>query len=110
MKIINLTPRTVKLMPDGPGGPSLTVSPSGKVARCATDWVVETITVDGITIPVNRAQVGVVTDLPEPQPDTIYIVSRWVAEAVDRDDLYYVDDVVQDGQCRVIGAKALSRQ
>jgi len=97
-------------MPQGPDGPVVTIPPSGLVARCATSRVqVDTITVDGVTIPVNRTRFGQVSDLPDPQPDTIYIVSSLVAQAVpDRQDVFIVDDAVRDDQGRIIGARALA--
>jgi len=110
MKIVNLTPHPLNLMPEGPDGPVVTIPPSGQVARCATSRVqVDTVTVDGVTIPVNRTQFGEVTDLPDPQPDTIFVVSALVAQAVpDRADVFIVDDAVRDEQGRIIGAKALA--
>jgi hypothetical protein len=97
-------------MPEGSDGPMVTIPPSGLVARCAVHRVqVGTVTVDDITIPVNRTQFGAVTGLPDPQPDTIYIVSSLVAQAVpDRQDVFIVDDAVRDDQGRIIGARALA--
>jgi len=110
MRIVNLTPHALNLMSEGPDGPTVTIPPSGQVARCATSRVqVGTVTVDGIAIPVNRTQFGAVTGLPDPQPDTIYIVSAVVAQAVpDRPDVFIVDDAVRDDQGRIIGARALA--
>jgi len=110
MKVVNLTPHALNLMPAGPTGPVVTIPPSGQVARCATSRVqVNTVTVDDITIPVNRTQFGAVTSLPDPQPDTIYIVSAVVAQAVpDRTDVFIVDDAVRDEQGRIIGCRALA--
>ena len=110
MNIVNLTPHALNLMPDGPTGPVVTIPPSGLVARCAVNRVqVDTVTVDGITVPVNQTQFGSVSDLPDPQPDTIYIVSSLVAQAVpDRQDVFIVDDAVRDDQGRIIGARALA--
>ena len=110
MNIINLTPHALNLMPAGPDGPVVTIPPSGLVARCAVDRVqVDTVTVDGMSVPVNRTQFGSVSDLPNPQPDTIFVVSALVAQAVpDRPDVFIVDDAVRDEQGRIIGAKALA--
>jgi len=110
MRIVNLTPHALNLMPSGPTGPVVTIPPSGQVARCATSRVqVGTVTVDGIAIPVNRTQFGAVTGLPDPQPDTIFVVSALVAQAVpDRPDVFIVDDAVRDEQGRIIGARALA--
>lgn len=110
MKIINLTPHAINIMPQGPDGPVVAIPPSGQVARCTVDRVqVDTVTVDGIAIPVNRTQFGEVTGLPDPQPDTIYVVSALVAQAVpERQDVFIVDDAVRDEQGRIIGARALA--
>jgi len=110
MRIVNLTPHPLNMMPEGPDGPTVTIPPSGQVARCATSRVqVDAVTVDGITVPVNQTRFGEVTGLPDPQPDTIYVVSALVAQAVpDRPDVFIVDDAVRDDQGRIIGARALA--
>jgi len=112
MKVVNLTPHALNLMPAGPTGPVVTIPPSGQVARCVVDRVqvdTVTVTVDGISVPVNRTQFGAVTSLPDPQPDTIFIVSSVVAQAVpDRQDVFIVDDAVRDEQGRIIGCRALA--
>jgi hypothetical protein len=110
MKLVNLTPHALNLMPAGPTGPVVTIPPSGLVARCAVDRVqVGTVTVDGISVPVNQARFGAVSDLPDPQPDTIYVVSALVAQAVpDRQDVFIVDDAVRDEQGRIIGCRTLA--
>ena len=113
LNIVNLTSHALNLMPVGPTGPTgpvITIPPSGIVARCAVHRVrVDTVTVDGITIPVNRTLFGEVTGLPDPQPDTIFVVSALVAQAVPyRQDVFIVDDVVRDEQGRIIGARALA--
>ena len=115
MNIVNLTPHPLNLMPEGPDGPTATIPPSGQVARCAVDREqVDTVTVDGITVPVNQTRFGEVSDLPDPRPgivfpDTIYVVSALVAQAVpDRPDVFIVDDAVRDDQGRIIGARALA--
>lgn len=109
--IVNLTPHALNIMPEGPEGPTVTIPPSGIVARCATSRVqVDTVTVDGIAVPVNRTQFGAVTGLPDPQPGTIYIVSAVVAQAVpERPDVFIVDDSVRDESGRIIGCRALAR-
>ena len=110
MKVVNLTPHPLNLMPGGPTGPTVTIPPSGQVARCAVTRVqVDTVTVNGVSVPVNKTQFGTVSDLPDPQPDTIYVVSALVAQAVPyRPDVFMVDDAVRDDQGRIIGARALA--
>lgn len=110
MKIINLTPHAIHLMPEGPEGSVVTIPPSGIVARCATQReVIGNIEVGGIYVPVHRTTFGKVTGLPDPQPDTIYVVSALVAQAVHREDICIVDDAVRDSEGRIIGARALAR-
>ena len=110
MKIVNLTPHGLSLMPAGPTGPVVTIPPSGLVARCEVNRIqIYTVTTNGISVPVNKTQFGTVSGLPDPQPDTIYIVSALVAQAVsNRPDVFMVDDAVRDEQGRIIGAKALA--
>ena len=110
MNIVNLTPHTLCLMPAGPTGPVVTIPPSGQVARCAVDREqVDTVTVEGVTVPVNQTQFGAVSDLPAPRPDTVYVVSALVAQRVPgRRDVYIMDDAVRDDQGRIIGARALA--
>lgn len=112
MNLVNLTPHAINLMPCGVDGPVVTIPPSGTVARCATTRVqMGAVTVDGVTVPINRTQFGDVDGLPDPAPDTFYIVSALVAQAVKgtRDDVLIVDDAVRDDQGRIIGARALAR-
>lgn len=110
MKIVNLTPHALNLMSAGPDGPVVTIPPSGQVARCAVTRVqVDTITVDGVTVPINKTQFGAVSDLPDPQPNTVYVVSALVAQAVpERKDVFITDDAVRDEQGRIIGCRALA--
>ncbi len=110
VNIVNLTPHPLNLMPQGPDGPTVTIPPSGIVARCAVHRVqVDTVTVDGITVPVNQTRFGQVSGLPDPKPDTIFVVSALVAQAVpNRPDVFIVDDAIRDEQGRIIGARALA--
>lgn len=108
MKIINLTPHAINLLtPNG----DVTIPPSGTVARAATERVtVGAVDIDGVSVPVNHTKFGAVTGLPDPAPDTVFIVSMLVAQAVPhRDDVLIVDDTVRDDQGRIIGARALAR-
>lgn len=104
MTIVNCTPHPINIM-DSEGKEILTLEPSGICPRCS----VERKKVGDINgIPINKSVFGDVYDLPSPQPDTIYIVSRVVAEAARREDLYIVDDAVRDENGRIIGCRALA--
>ena len=99
MTIVTLTPHALTVC-------GRTFESAG-LARCES--FAETIgDVDGIK--VNRRVYGEVTGLPEPVANTIYIVSRYVAEAVSgkRNDIYVVDETIRDSEGRIIGCNALA--
>ena len=101
--LINLTPHEVRIIR---GDGEITLPPSGTIARCNVTRR-QVGLVDGI--PVNRTAFGAVEGLPDPQPDTYYIVSALVAQACpDRHDLLIPDDTVRDDQGRIIGCRALA--
>ena len=105
MELINLTPHAITFL-DGENNPVLTVEPSGVVARAA-----QTRTRSGeiAGIPVNQCAYGRVQGLPEPAPETAYIVSALAAQACpERMDVYIVDDTIRDGNGRIIGCRALA--
>jgi len=61
-------------------------------------------------IPVNQSKFGEISGLPAPETDTVFVVSRIVAEACPtRNDLLIVDETVRDEKGRIIGARALAR-
>lgn len=99
MKFINLTPHEIILCGK--------VIPSTGLARCES--VVEKIgEIDGVC--VNRRSFGEVYGLPEPEKDTVYIVSRIVAEAVSgsRNDVFVVDETIRDESGKITGCKSLA--
>lgn len=102
MNIINLTPHKITFMREE----TITVPMSGIIARVAVkrEQVGE---LNGL--PICRSVFGEVKDLPEPKPDTVYIVSALVAQAVKgkRDDIYIVDDTVRDESGNIIGCRGL---
>lgn len=77
MEIINLTPHAIVLN-DG-----TKFEPSGLIARVASELTVSSV-VDGI--PLFRQTFGEVEGLPAETPNTMYIVSAMVLNAVDRKD------------------------
>lgn len=107
MRIINLTPHALNLVT---GEGTVTIPPSGTIARVSVNRTqIGTVSIDGVTVPLNRSQYGEVVDLPDPAEDTLYVVSALVAAACpERSDLVVPDDLVRDEQGRVIGARALT--
>lgn len=98
--IINLTPHEVTVV-GADGDIMMRIPASGQVARCsATRSIVGKIN----GIPVTKVVMGEIEGLPEPDGDTVYIVSRVVAEAAKgkRDDLIIPDDSIRDEEGRII--------
>jgi len=101
VKIVNLTPHPVVI--EGVGE----IPPTSPPARC--EEITERIgTVPGTDIPIIRKKFGKVVNLPEPQNDTIYIVSLPVAQAVRRADVLAIGEPIRNEKGQVIGAKSLA--
>lgn len=105
VKIVNLTPHAINLV--GQDGTQIAVfQPSGNIARCTTTkTVVSTVAVGDTTVNVNRTVFGDVTGLPDCAPNTIFIVSTIIAQALKdvRNDLIIVDNTVRDDKGQIIG-------
>ena len=108
-KIINLTPHSVNVVGDD-NSVDITIEVSGNVARCSqTINTVGNIIVNNVAIPISSSSYGEVVDLPAPQDDTYYIVSRLVMSACpNRQDLFVPNDLVRDEAGRVIGCRSLA--
>ena len=118
MEIVNLTAHPLNFVSND-GQVILTVPPSGTVTRVATDrQLVGTInTADdnlgddsspqlAITVP----NFGQITDLPDPQAGTIFVVSAMVAIAAGRDDVFSPGDLVRGPGGQPVGCRGLTRQ
>jgi hypothetical protein len=108
LKIKNLSPHPIVLL-------GVEIPPSGVVARCEEKVEeIDRFEWDGKTIPVIKKTLGEVVNLPEPEEDTIFIVSLLVAEAVkkqfpDRKDIFVVGETVRDSSGKIIGAISLAK-
>ncbi len=107
----NLTPHdiTVKVADTDE---SFTITPSGVVARCQTEYItVAQVVGGGDPFNVRERYFNEPQDLPDPVEGTLYIVSRIVAEACadSRDDLLMVDGTIRDENGRIIGCEAFAR-
>ena len=97
-KIINLTPHSINII-------DKQIPPSGKVARVSVTSK-EAGTFAGI--PLKIPTFGDVVDLPDPEPNTMFIVSALVRSACPkRKDLASPSDMVRDEDGRIIGCRAL---
>ena len=106
MEIINLTPHDVNFVTEN-GDELVTINPSGSLARVSATTVT-TGSLNGI--PVTKTVYGEVEGLPDPTPDTVYIVSSLVASRVpERDDVFIPNESIRDDKGRIIGCRSLGR-
>ena len=106
-KIVNLTPHEINIHAEDV---VTSVPPASTPARCvSTSEQVDTIA----GIPVFVTTFGEVTGLPEPTADTIFIVSRIVADAVARTnarpDVFVPGEGIRDDAGRIVGCKGIAR-
>lgn len=98
--------------PDPTPVPALIIESTG-IARCAVqDTDLPALDVDGTPVPCCGVTFGAIEGLPEPQEDTIYIVSAIVANAgraQGRTDLAVPARMVRDEAGHVLGCLALAR-
>jgi len=105
-KLVNLTPHEVTIY-DENGNVKLRIPPSGQVARVKSRQV-KIGEINGI--PVFKTEFYDIEGLPDPQPDTVYIVSLLVLQACrDRKDLVAPDTspqgAVRDSEGKIIGTR-----
>ena len=103
--IVNCTPHCINFFTED--GAEVAIEPCGHVARC-TVTTRQVGTCNGIR--VNESQFGEVTGLPEPQADTVYVVSAMVLTALHgtRSDVLGLSEYVRNEAGQVVGAKALT--
>lgn len=107
--VVNLTPHDVNVVGDD-NSVAITIPASGNVARCSqTIDIVGALTLDSVVIPISASSYGEVVDLPDPQDNTYYIVSRLVMSACPaRQDLLVPNDLVRNDAGQVIGCRSLA--
>lgn len=124
-KIINLTPHDVTIILSsrlrGDDDFTIQIPASGNVARCKVERQsickirslqhcshLENAAI--VEIPITQTKFGEVEGLPDPQENTIYIVSSLVAQAVPyRNDVFIPDDCVRDSEGKIIGCRSLGK-
>ena len=104
MNIINLTPHAIVI--EKSDGTQMTIDATKPPARIQQHNV---LSHDVQGIPVSTVTYGVVENLPEPQPDTVYIVSSLVAQQCQhRDDVLVPDtgaSAVRDEAGRIVAVR-----
>jgi len=113
-KFMNLTPHAVTVC-DPTGAVIATIPPSGQLARVKPlPVVVGAVEIDGHSVPVRVNDYGPLQGLPDPAPDTLFIVSLLAASAAARlgriADIIVPDDTVRDSAGQILGCRAFGRQ
>lgn len=101
-QIINYTPHTIKIIGVGE-------IPSSGAVRCSqAKTKIREIEVQGQMVPVFKTEYGEAEGLPEPQSNTLYVVSAIVAQALKgtRSDLIISDKVRRDRDGNILGCEA----
>lgn len=102
MSLVNLTPHTLNLVVSDR---TVSVPPSGAVARCA-QVSAPAGEVDGV--PLVSVSYGEVQGLPEPSDGVTFVVSALVRAAVPhRHDVASPGDLVRDAGGNVVGCRNL---
>lgn len=105
INIKNLTPHNIVVLVSD--DIRYIITPCDTVARCTA----KTETIGEINgIPMTRTSYGDVCGLPDPIPNTVFLVSTLVAQACpERDDLFIPNEIVRDENGKVIGCKSFGR-
>ncbi|NMA58397.1 hypothetical protein [Clostridium cochlearium] len=108
INVVNCTPHDVNLITENG---NITFPRSGIIPRLTEQQVkINSINSNGIEIDIMEKSFNEPEGLPEPQENTIYIVSALVAGAVkNRNDLFIPNDTIRDDQGRIIGCRSLAR-
>lgn len=111
--LVNLTPHPITLHLNS--GESKTIEPSGIICRAFESKSFEgKLDVEGGSLSLWHISYGEPIGLPEPKPDTMYIVSHAAAASIrqhcpERVDVVVVTDLVRDHTGQVNGALGLAK-
>ena len=105
--VLNLTAHEVRVIVDD--GTAVCFFPSGRVARLREEVTeLPSLSLGDGLVPLTRVRYeSTVEELPDPQPDVIYLVSRVLAAAVGRPDLVFPSEEVRDAAGRIVGCRSL---
>lgn len=108
MNLINKTPHNLNIV--GQFGITV-IEPSLPPTRCKqTNIPISTLSFETNVFVVTTSSFGAIEDLPEPEDDTYFVVSRIVAEASGRKDLLIPGPAIRnDVTGQIIGCDGLSR-
>ena len=104
MAIVNCTPHPVMIV-DADGNVVRTIEPNGTPIRLKSETV-PAGEHDGI--PLSKTVFGEPVGLPDPEEETLFIVSQIVKNAIPgRHDLVVPAEVVRDDKGQIIGCRSL---
>jgi len=108
MNVVNLTPHAISII--SLDGETITYEPSGVVARVVTKTL-ELRPISGFRVRELSSTFGV-EGLPDPEPDTIYLVSSMVLAKTNRanQDVFAPDtggDAIRDKEGRICAVRGL---
>ena len=108
INVVNCTPHNVNLITTNG---NITFPKSGIIPRLKeVQNKISSVNSNGIEIDIMQKSFLEPEGLPEPQENTIYIVSALVAGAAkDRDDLVIPNDTIRDDQGRIVGCRSLAK-
>lgn len=106
MNFINCTPHPINLL-DVADNLVMALPKGDVIPRLAQSTKIVDV-VSGVSI--TETQFGATQDLPEPNGENLYIVSRLVLSAnPNRNDLVVPNELVRDENGNIIGCKSLAR-
>lgn len=106
----NLTPHDIHIYDTSGKHCVYVVTAQGNPARCEEiQEDLSKLKLEKIQLSLKCISYGEVTNLPDPQENTFYIVSTLVAQnAINRKDLLVPVDIVRDENGKILGAKSLA--
>jgi hypothetical protein len=115
VRLVNLTPHPINII--GDGGTKITIQASGVVARVVQEKSESTVDIDiadniTLSVRIQDARNTKIVGLPDPQHDTIYIVSTLVAQIAQRSDVMspLTDHTAErDDMDNIIGVRGFRR-
>lgn len=114
MTIVNLTPHALSVI-DSDNKIVASIPSTGLARATQTDRPVGMVQTGGVQIPLVETVFGAVEGLPEPDGETMYVVSLITAQAAiasgrGGSDLLYPSGVpVRDANGQILGVRALAR-
>lgn len=107
--IVNCTPHPVSVLNQQTG--EMVIIPKGDIIPrvSSSTELIDTVETSFGLIRITRNTFGQVENLPDPQPNTLFIVSAMVMNACpNRNDLVCPNESVRDSEGRIIGCQSLA--